>query len=83
MDLTSTSVGFKGNPDFQGILNWILQIFHYYYSKQHKNIENSQIIEQNVISPCPFLCLLLLVLPSPSSAIEFVQFLDTVLCEIT
>ena len=38
---------FKGNPNFQGILNWIIQILHYYCRKQHKNIENSRIIEQN------------------------------------
>ena len=35
----------KGNPDSQGILNWIIQTLHYYYRKQHKNIENSHIIE--------------------------------------
>ena len=39
---------FKGNPNIQGILNWIIQILHYYCWKQHKNIENSRIIEQNV-----------------------------------
>ena len=39
----------KGNPNSQGILNWIIQILHYYYSKQQKNIENSQIIEQNLV----------------------------------
>ena len=38
----------KGNPNFQGILNRIIQILHYYCRKQHKNIENSWIIEQNV-----------------------------------
>ena len=41
--------GPKGNPNSQGILNWIIQILHYYYWKQHKNIENSQIIEQNLV----------------------------------
>ena len=47
---------FKGNPNFQGILSWILQILHYYCRKQHKNIENSQINEQNVVlSLCPSL----------------------------
>ena len=25
---------FKGNPNFQDILNWILQMLHYYYRKQ-------------------------------------------------
>lgn len=35
----------KGNSNFQGILNWILQIAHYYCRKQHKNNEDSQIIE--------------------------------------
>ena len=39
----------KGNPNSQGILNWIIQILHYYYRKQHKNIENSQIIKQNLV----------------------------------
>ena len=48
----------KGNPNFQGILNWIIQILHYYCRKQHKNIENSRIIEQNVaISLYSSLCL--------------------------
>ena len=53
---------FKGNPNYEGILDWILQILHYYYRKQHKNIENSRIIEQNLILSLPF-CLLRLVLP--------------------
>ena len=71
----------KENPNFQGILNWIIQIFHYYCRKQHKNLKNSQIIEQNVaISLCSFLCLLWLALPSPSSASGYFQFLDTVEC---
>ena len=48
-------INFKGNPNSQGISNWIIQILHYYYSKQHKNIENSQIIKQNlVIFSLPF-----------------------------
>ena len=73
----------EGNPNFQGILNCIVQILHYYCRKQHKNIENSQISEQNVvISLCPSLCLLWLAFPSPSSVAEFFQFLDTVLCRI-
>ena len=42
-------IHFKGNPNSQSILNWIIQILHYYYRKQHKNVENSQIIEQNLI----------------------------------
>ena len=33
--------------------------------------QNSQIIGQNIISLCPSLCLLWLVLPSPSSIAEF------------
>ena len=44
----------KGNPNFQSILNWILQILHYYCRKQHKNIENSRIIEQNLVLSLPF-----------------------------
>ena len=69
----------KGNPNFQGILNWIIQELHYYCRKQHKYIENSQIFEENVIFLCPSLCLLQLALPSPSSLAEFFQSLDTVL----
>ena len=54
-------------------------MLHYYCRKQEKNIENSQIIEQNVvISLCPSLCLLRLVLSLPSWAAEIFQFLDTV-----
>ena len=74
---------FKGNPNSQGILNWILQILLYQCSKQHKNIENLLFIEQNiVISFCPSLCLLRLVLPLPFSTADVFQFLDTVLCKI-
>ena len=45
---------FIGNPNFQDILNWILQILHYYCRKQHKNIKNSRIIEQNLVLSFPF-----------------------------
>ena len=73
-------MSFKGNPSFQGILNWIIQILHYYCRKQHKNIENSRIIEQNVaISLCSSLCLLRLALSSPSSTAGYFQFLNTAL----
>ena len=44
----------KGKSNFQGILNWILQIFHYYCRKQHKNIKNWQIVEQNLVLSLPF-----------------------------
>ena len=44
---------FKGNPNFQGILNWIQQL-HYYCRQKHKNIKNSQIIEQNLVLSLPF-----------------------------
>ena len=54
---------FSGNPNFQGILNWMLQILYYYCRKQHKNIKNSQIIEQNLVLFFPSLCLLWFVLP--------------------
>ena len=39
----------KGNPNFQDILNWILQILNYYCRKQHKKIKKSWIIEQNLV----------------------------------
>ena len=63
----------KGNPNSQGILNRIIQIMHYYYSKQHKNIKNSQIIEQNLVIfyLCSSLCLLRPTLPLPSQAFQF------------
>ena len=73
----------KGNPNFQGILNWIIETLYYYCRKQHKNIKNSQIIEQNVVlSLWPSFCLLRLALPSPPSTAQFFQFLDRALHEI-
>ena len=45
---------FKGNPNYQDIISWIIQIVHYYCRKQYKNIENSQIIEQNLVLSLPF-----------------------------
>ena len=44
---------FKGNPNSQGIFNWIIQILHYYRRKQHK-ISKTQIIEQNLVISLPF-----------------------------
>ena len=44
----------KGNPNNQCILSWIIKIFHYYCRKQYKNIENSPIIEQNLVLSLPF-----------------------------
>ena len=44
----------QGNTNFQGILDWILQILHYYCRKQHKFIKNSWIIEQNLVLCLPF-----------------------------
>ena len=67
---------FKENPNFQDILNWILQIPHYYSRKQNENTENSQCLSA-------LLCLLWLVLPSPFSVAEFFLFLETVLHKIT
>ena len=73
---------FKGSSNFQGILNYILQILHYHCSKQHKNMENLQFSEQNIIiSFWHFLCLLGLLLPSPFSTADVFQFLDRVLRE--
>ena len=70
---------FKGDPNFQDILNWILQILLYHCNKQHKNIKNLQFIEQNIVI---FFCLLQLLLPSPFSTADVFQFLDTVLSKI-
>ena len=61
------AVKVKGNPNSQGILNWIQPRIALLLRRQHKNIENSQIIEQNLVIPlCPSLCLLRLALPSSS-----------------
>ena len=55
----------------------------YHCSRQHKNIKNLQFTEQNiVISFCPSLCLLWLVLLPPFSMVDVIRFLDTVRCEI-
>ena len=40
--------------NFQGLLDWILQILHYYCRKQYRNTENSRIIEQNLDFSLPF-----------------------------
>ena len=50
---SNTKLYLKGNPNFQGILDWILQILYYYW-RQHKNIENSRITEQNLVLSLPF-----------------------------
>ena len=73
----------KGNQNFQGILNGILQILLYHCSRQHKSIENLQFNEKNiVIFFWPSLCLLRLVLSSRFSMADVFKFLDRVLCEI-
>ena len=55
---------------------------HYHCSKQHKNIDKLQCVEQNiVIFFCRCLCLLQLVFPSPFSTADVFQFLDAVLCK--
>ena len=81
--ITVIILPFKENPNFQVILNWILQILLLHCSKQHRNIEKLLFIEQNVvITFCPSLCLLRLVLLSLFSRADVFQFLDTVLCEM-
>ena len=64
------------NVNFQGILNWIIKILHYYCRKQQKNSKNSQIIEQNVVISLPLSLLshTVLTLPSPSSMESFFSF---------
>ena len=71
--------GLKGNPYYQDILNWILQILHHYCKKASQKIKKSKFIEQNiVICYCLSLCLLPLVLSLSSSTAECFKFLDTV-----
>ena len=41
-------------PKLSRHIKLIIQILHYYCRKQHKNIKNSQIIEQNVVISLPF-----------------------------
>ena len=75
---------FKGNPNSQGILNWIIQILYYYYRKEHKNIKKTHIIEQILLSLSALLSLFTATCTSfVFLAAEFFQFLDTVHCEIT
>ena len=59
-------VSLKGNPNFQGILNRIIQILHYYCRKEHKNIENSWVIEQ-----CCYLSLLFTLLIATCASFAF------------
>ena len=48
---------FKGNPNFQGILNWILilHIMHYYCRKQHKISKTHRLMDKMLMSLCPSL----------------------------
>ena len=64
----------KGNSNSQGILNWIIQILHYYYRKQLKNIENSQILEQNLLISLPFSLFTMACASFSFLAGEFFQF---------
>ena len=50
--------------------------------KRHKNIENLQLIEQNTISFCFFLCLLWFMFPSYFSMAVVFQFFDKIRCGI-
>ena len=43
-------VTFKGNPNFQGILDWILKILLYHSSKLHKNIETYSLLNKILLS---------------------------------
>ena len=69
----------KGNPNFQGILNWIIQILHYYCRKQHKNIKKSGIVEQNVAISLLFSLLIVTCASFVFLNTGYFQFLDTVL----
>ena len=65
----------KGNINYQGILNWILQLLNYHWSKQQKNIKNLTFAEQNiVIYFCPSLYLHQIVLPSPFLTADVFSF---------
>ena len=43
----------KGSPNFQGILDWIVQILHYYCRKQRKSIKSLWIVKQNLVHYLP------------------------------
>ena len=47
--ITVIILPFKENPNFQVILNWILQILLLHCSKQHRNIEKLLFIEQKIL----------------------------------
>ena len=53
MKWTKSYVGtsLKGNPNFQDILDWVLQILNYYCNKK---ISKLRIIEQNLVLFFPF-----------------------------
>ena len=77
-----TGGGGAASPNFQHLCE-TLQILHYNCIKQHKNIEKLLFVEQNiVISFCPSLCLLWLVVSLPFSTAHVFQFFDTVPCKI-
>ena len=40
----------KWNPNSQVMLNWIFETLHYYFRKQHRNIENSQFTNKMLLS---------------------------------
>ena len=54
----------KGNPNLQGLLDWILQILHHYYRKRHKKVKTHGLLNKILFSLCPSLCLLWLVIPA-------------------
>ena len=70
----------KGNPNFQGILDWILQILHYYGRKQYKKYWK---LADYWTKSCSLFALLSVYCDlwflSPSSMAEFLHFLNIVL----
>ena len=71
----------KGNPNLQGLLDWILQILHHYYRKRHKKVKTHGLLNKScslfaLLSVCCDLSFL-----PPSSTAEFFHFLNTVLRE--
>ena len=45
----------KGNPNFQGILNWIIETLYYYCRKQHKNIKTHRLLNKMLFCLCALL----------------------------
>ena len=78
--ICETRCDFIGNPNFQGLLNKILQTLLDHCNKQHNKYRKLAVYWTKYCYL--FLCFLRLFLPLSFSTADVLQFLDTVLSEI-